>query len=1061
MFSILYVDDESALLEIGRIFLERDGDFQVETAASAEEALERMKSKRYDAIVADYQMPDMDGIALLKTVRSFALDKFRVSVSNESPLLDIRRSTTGDTPFILFTGKGREEVVIEAINAGVDFYLQKGGEPRSQFMELGHKIRQAIRRKRAEDTLYKNEERLRFALEGANDGLWDVDLPSGGVYLSPRGCEILGYTFEELPQVATIWSDLVNPLDMPATEYALDQYMKGKTALFEVEQRLRTKSGEWKWILSRGKIVERDAAGNPVRMTGTHTDITERKKAENDLFRAKKEWEIIFRAIGNPAVILGADNTVLEVNDAVLKITGKTADELKGLKCWEIFHDPDSTGPPVFCPFEKLKKSGSPETSEMESELHGGVYLISCTPVRDESGKLEKVIHIAIDITGKKRMEDLLRESEERFRTMVEQSPLSIQVLTPDGRTVQVNRAFENLWGGTFEDLKDYNMLEDEQLIRLGIMPYIRRGFAGEAGVMPAVQYDTGRSLGFGKKRWVLAHIYPVRDTNGSIRNVILMHEDITEQKLAEEALHESERKYRNIFENAILGIYRTTPEGTFLDVNPSMARIYGYDSPEKMMASISNIPRQMYVDPKVRDLFRERLGQSGFVTGMEAELFRRGRTIWISTNAHAVTDEAGKLLYYEGTIEDITLRKKAEEELRASYEEIAAAEEELRAQYDEIARIVRELSSSEGKYRSVIESVPVGMHFYELEPDGRLVFTGSNPAADTILGISHDSLKGKTIEEAFPMHLTTDIPEHYRQVVRTGKVWHTEQMDYEDEQLRGAFSVWAFPIAPDQMVAAFLDITDIKTTQDALSASEQEYRTILDSIQDAFYRTDAIGTLTRISPSGLTLLGYGSADEVIGRPCTDFYAFPEDREKLLDGIRKTGSVSQMEVTLKRKDGTPVVVSTSSHAIYDKAGTFAGVEGIFRNITRFKRAQEKLRESEEKYRTLVQHIQDGVFLIQEGIVLFCNDVFASIAGYPPEEISGMPVPSLVAPEDRDRVMEHYQNRLEGKPEPAVYVFHMLHKDGITRVPVRMSVGIGMYHGKKASIGTVRLIEHRV
>ncbi len=793
-------------------------------------------------------------------------------------------------------------------------------------------------------------------------------------------------------------------------------------------------------------------------MTGTHTDITGRKRAENDLIRAKRDWETIFRAIGNPTMILGPDNSVLEVNDAVLKITGKTVAELKGLKCWEVFHDPESNGAPECCPFEQLKSTGSTVTADMEFELFGGNYLISCTPVRDETGKLEKVIHIAIDITGKKKMEDMLRESEERFRTLVEQSPLSIQVLSPDGWTVQVNRAFEKLWGGTIADMKDYNMLEDQQLISLGIMPFIRKGFSGEAATMPPVQYDTGRTLGIGEKKWVLAHIYPIKDANGSIRNVILIHEDITERKLAEDALKESERKYRNIFENAVLGIYRTSPGGTFIDMNPAMARIYGYDSPAAMMTEVRDIPRQLYVDPSVRLLFMERLDRGEIVQGMEAELYRRdGRTIWISTNAQGVRDDEGRLLYYEGTIEDITLRKKAEQELRASYEQIAAAEEELRAQYDEISRMVRELSQSEEKYRSVIVSVPVGMHFYQLEPDGRLVFTGGNPAADTILGISHKSLVGKTIQEAFPMHLTTEIPEQYRRVARTGKIWHSEQVDYKDEHIRGAFSVWAFQIAPNQMVAAFLDITEIKKTQEALEESEREYRTIFESIQDMFYRTDAKGTIIKISPSGVALLGYTKTDDVIGRPGTDFYTKPEDRKKLLDAIRATGSVSQMDVTLKRRDGTNVIVSTSSHAIFDKAGNFAGVEGLFRDITGFKRAQEKLKESEEKYRTLVQHIQDGVFLTQDEVVLFSNDVFASIVGYAPEEINGKPVPDLVAPEDRYRVMGRYRRRLEGKQEPATFEFHMLHKDGTTRIPVRMSVGIGTYHGKKANIGTVRII----
>jgi DNA-binding response OmpR family regulator len=127
MYSILYVDDEEALLDLGKIFLERDGTMAVETLTSAAAALDRIKSVPFDVVISDYQMPDMDGIEFLKAVRA------RFS----------------DLPFILFTGRGREEVVIQAINNGADFYLQKGGDPGSQFAELSHKVKMAIERRRA------------------------------------------------------------------------------------------------------------------------------------------------------------------------------------------------------------------------------------------------------------------------------------------------------------------------------------------------------------------------------------------------------------------------------------------------------------------------------------------------------------------------------------------------------------------------------------------------------------------------------------------------------------------------------------------------------------------------------------------------------------------------------------------------------------------------------------------------------------------------------------------------------------------------------------------------
>ena len=131
---VLYVDDEPSLLEIGKLFLEREG-FEVDTSESASDALMRLDTERYDAILSDYQMPGMDGILFLTRIR-----------------------TSGNkTPFIIFTGRGREEVVIEALNNGADFYIQKGGDPQAQFAELSNKIRYAVSRKQSEAALEVSE----------------------------------------------------------------------------------------------------------------------------------------------------------------------------------------------------------------------------------------------------------------------------------------------------------------------------------------------------------------------------------------------------------------------------------------------------------------------------------------------------------------------------------------------------------------------------------------------------------------------------------------------------------------------------------------------------------------------------------------------------------------------------------------------------------------------------------------------------------------------------------------------------------------------------------------
>lgn len=147
--SILLVDDEPALLDIGSLYLERIPGISVTTAGSAAEALDLLQRTTFDSIVSDYQMPGMDGIAFLKEVRS-------------------RMRTL---PFILFTGKGREDVVIEALNSGADFYLQKGGDVRSQYAELAHKVKRAVEKCRAESALKRKHAILRAILSASPHGI--------------------------------------------------------------------------------------------------------------------------------------------------------------------------------------------------------------------------------------------------------------------------------------------------------------------------------------------------------------------------------------------------------------------------------------------------------------------------------------------------------------------------------------------------------------------------------------------------------------------------------------------------------------------------------------------------------------------------------------------------------------------------------------------------------------------------------------------------------------------------------------------------------------------------
>jgi PAS domain S-box-containing protein len=395
--------------------------------------------------------------------------------------------------------------------------------------------------------------------------------------------------------------------------------------------------------------------------------------------------------------------------------------------------------------------------------------------------------------------------------------------------------------------------------------------------------------------------------------------------------LSRQERCFQDILDTVNVGLYRNTagPKGRFVEANPALMKIFGYKSKAELLkVNVSDF----YRHPSDRRRFSEKLKAQGFIRQERLELKKRdGTPIFCSVSAVAVKDAKGRVRYFDGIIEDRTDQIKAEEALRRS----------------------------EARFRSIIEASPMGIHLYELRSNNRLVFVGANRAADKILNVDNSQFIGMTIEKAFPSLAGTEIPKHYREAAEMGKSWHTEQLLYEDHKINGAYEVYAFQTSPGRMAAMFLDITEHKQTEEALRESEVKYRAIFESFHDVYYRTDRQGLVTIISPSVRIQAGYAPED-VIGRPVTDFYLDPDEREEFNKSLKQNGMVNDYELQLLAKDGRVIEVSASSKLIFDASGNPVGVEGVLRDITDRKKAEERLRASLKEKEVLLQEIHHRV-----------------------------------------------------------------------------------------------------
>ena len=223
----------------------------------------------------------------------------------------------------------------------------------------------------------------------------------------------------------------------------------------------------------------------------------------------------------------------------------------------------------------------------MEKKKHD---IITIYPITNKDNEFEFVGVICRDITERKQAEEKFAQSENLFKGLFDQSPISTHIMDTDGNLLKINHACEKLWGITSEECKNYNMLHDEQLTKLEVMPLIEKGFSGESITIPPQEYDLEKTLGKGNKIWIVGHFYPIKNEAGEISNIILMHEDITERKQAEEALLASEEKYRFLAENAKDVIWKTDMTLKTTYISPSVEKLTGYTSDEWMRMSINDL---------------------------------------------------------------------------------------------------------------------------------------------------------------------------------------------------------------------------------------------------------------------------------------------------------------------------------------------------------------------------------------------------------------------------------------------------------------------------------------
>lgn len=482
MISALYVDDDPSFLEIGKMFLEHSGMIQITTAISAKAALETMQEQIFDVIISDYEMPGMNGIEFLKKIRE----------------------KNAIIPFIIFTGRGREDVAIEALNSGASFYLQKDGNPAALFIELINMVNRAVQHAHAAFELEKkneeltslneelaaseeelrrtieqlalqseqireSEERYRLVMEATSDGIWDWNLKTNEAFFSDWYYRMIGYEPGEFEGNYENWRSLLHPDDVIRAEKEIQESLTRKDKGFDIEFRIRTKNGDYRYIHGRGKVVAWDNEGYPCRMVGSHIDITDRKRMESALLDSEEKYRLLAEKSRDIIFMLRLPEWKYEyMSPSVLEITGYTQEEF--------YRNPDllrrCIAPHSLEYFEKAYKdllNGIiPETYEFQIITKSGeLKWVSQrnSPITDKSGTITALQGIVTDITERKTSEEIVCEAMQKYETLFSSVPTGIIVTDENGAIIEVNQHAARILHVSREELIDKGISRPEWTI--------------------------------------------------------------------------------------------------------------------------------------------------------------------------------------------------------------------------------------------------------------------------------------------------------------------------------------------------------------------------------------------------------------------------------------------------------------------------------------------------------------------------------------------------------------------------------------------------------------------
>ena len=658
--------------------------------------------------------------------------------------------------------------------------------------------------------------------------------------------------------------------------------------------------------------IFKDEVGNPAYMFGSFFDITDRKRAEKVLQQAQ-----IIDQIHDSVISTDMEGNITFSNKGSEKLHGYTVRELSGKHISFIFSEDEQETLQKQL-IEPLVEKGTHDTELRMRRKSGEIIYIhlSLSLIKNENKTPTGMIGYAIDITQRKRAEDALRESEERFREIAENINEVFWVRNPD-KMVYISPAYEEIWGRTCESLLQ-NPNSFIEAIHPDDLERILKAF--QAALSPAKAFNEEYRIvrPDGSIRWVWARSFPTKSKERPNHSVGIA-QDITERKRAEDALRTSEEKYRTLTFNIPGMIYRGRPDWS-TEIIQNSEVLCGYSIDEFNSRKVNWLDL-IHPDNKdqVLDEVAKIIDAPDSIHQEYRIIAKDGKIRWVSDHKTSFFKEDGSLSGVDGIVYDITERKKVEEAVE----------------------------HSEAQLHTLIAAASLSGQAIMMQQDRNgmeAVCVFANDAAVSLTGYTRNELSKKSwIELVHPLYRDAAADRYKRRMQgeRISELFNIQIIRKNGTEVPVELaSIMTTFKGKKTLVTLFRDITERKRAEDALRESEEKYRILFEGSKDAIYITTREGTVVESNPSLLDLFGY-SREEMSDWSAKDTYLNPDDRSRFRKAMEESGSVKDFEVSLLKKDGTVMDCLITSAVRRSKEGDITGYQGIIRDVTELKRAQEE------------------------------------------------------------------------------------------------------------------------